>query len=40
MQQNNLVTGRDIVIVGQQAWDVEIGSNNKNLAVKIYQWMH
>ncbi len=37
MQQNNLVTGRDIVIVGQQAWDVEIGSNNKNLAVKYSQ---
>ncbi len=31
-QINNLITGRDIVVVGQQPWDVEIGSNCKNIA--------
>lgn len=30
--QNNTISGRDIVVVGQQAWDVEIGSNCKNIA--------
>lgn len=27
-----MITGRDIVVVGQQPWDVEIGSNCKNIA--------
>ena len=35
MQKNNLITGRDIVIVGQQPWDVEIGSNCKNIAEEL-----
>jgi glycosyltransferase involved in cell wall biosynthesis len=33
--QNSLITGRDIVIVGQQPWDIEIGSNCKNLAIEF-----
>jgi glycosyltransferase involved in cell wall biosynthesis len=32
---NNLVTGRDIIVVGQQAWDTDIGSNCKNLAIEF-----
>ena len=35
MQTNNVITGRDIVIVGQQPWDVEIGSNCKNIAEEL-----
>jgi teichuronic acid biosynthesis glycosyltransferase TuaH len=31
----NIITGRDIIIVGQQPWDVEIGSNCKNLALEF-----
>lgn len=27
-----MITGRDIVVVGQQPWDIEIGSNCKNIA--------
>ena len=27
--------GRDIVIVGQQAWDVDLGSNCKNIAIEF-----
>lgn len=30
-----MLTGKDIVIVGQQAWDVEIGSNCKNIALEL-----
>ncbi len=30
-----MIEGRDIVIVGQQPWDIEIGSNCKNLAVEF-----
>lgn len=30
-----MITGRDIVIVGQQPWDVEIGSNCKNIAIEF-----
>ncbi len=30
-----MIQGRDIVIVGQQPWDVEIGSNCKNLALEF-----
>lgn len=33
--KNDLITGRDIIVVGQQPWDVEIGSNNKNLAIEF-----
>jgi glycosyltransferase involved in cell wall biosynthesis len=29
------IKGRDIVIVGQQPWDVSIGSNCKNIAVEL-----
>nr|WP_121273063.1 glycosyltransferase [Pedobacter schmidteae] len=32
---NKEIKGRDIVIVGQQPWDVEIGSNCKNIAVEL-----
>jgi len=32
---NDLISGRDIIVVGQQPWDVEIGSNNKNLAIEF-----
>ena len=35
MKTNNLIKGRDIVIVGQQPWDVEIGSNCKNIATEL-----
>ena len=31
----DLVTNRDIVIVGQQPWDVEIGSNCKDIAIEL-----
>lgn len=30
-----MITGRDIIIVGQQPWDVEIGSNCKNIALEF-----
>src|ERR1700709_1526007 len=30
-----LINGRCIVIVGQQPWDVEIGSNCKNIAIEF-----
>jgi glycosyltransferase involved in cell wall biosynthesis len=33
--QPDLVQGRDIVITGQQPWDVGIGSNCKNIAVEF-----
>ncbi|MCW3123422.1 MAG: glycosyltransferase family 1 protein [Flavipsychrobacter sp.] len=32
---NDLVKGRDIVIVGQQPWDEPIGSNCKNIAIEF-----
>ncbi|MBN9299889.1 MAG: glycosyltransferase [Filimonas sp.] len=32
---NDSITDRDIIIVGQQPWDVEIGSNCKNIAVEM-----
>jgi len=35
MNPNTLITGRDIVVVGQQPWDVEIGSNCKNIALEF-----
>jgi glycosyltransferase involved in cell wall biosynthesis len=33
--ENNLISGRDIIVVGQQAWDTDIGSNCKNLAIEF-----
>ena len=32
---SDLVKDRDIIVVGQQPWDVEIGSNCKNLALEF-----
>jgi teichuronic acid biosynthesis glycosyltransferase TuaH len=32
---SDIIKNRDIVIVGQQPWDVEIGSNCKNLALEF-----
>lgn len=34
MQHNERIKGRDIVVVGQQPWDVSIGSNCKNIAIE------
>ncbi len=34
MQYNERIQGRDIVVVGQQPWDVAIGSNCKNIAIE------
>lgn len=33
-----MISGKDIVIVGQQAWDVEIGSNCKNIALELSKY--
>jgi len=33
--QQETIKGRDIVIVGQQPWDVSIGSNCKNIAIEL-----
>ena len=30
-----MIKNRDIIIVGQQPWDVEIGSNCKNIAIEF-----
>ena len=35
MIDNNFLNNCDIIMVGQQPWDVEIGSNNKNIAVQF-----
>ena len=35
MIDNNTLNNCDIIMVGQQPWDVEIGSNNKNIAVQF-----
>lgn len=35
MNEIDLIRNRDIVIVGQQPWDVEIGSNCKNIAIEF-----
>ncbi len=35
MNNANLVTNRDIIVVGQQPWDVEIGSNCKDIALQF-----
>lgn len=31
----DMITGADIIVTGQQPWDVEIGSNCKNIAVEF-----
>lgn len=33
-----MIKGRDIVIVGQQPWDIEIGSNCKNIAIEFSKY--
>lgn len=33
--EEEIISGRDIVIVGQQPWDVNIGSNCKNIAIEL-----
>jgi glycosyltransferase involved in cell wall biosynthesis len=33
--KDTLIEGRDIIVVGQQAWDTEIGSNCKNIAMEF-----
>ena len=33
--EEGLIKNRDFIIVGQQAWDVEIGSNCKNIALEL-----
>ena len=30
-----MIKGQDIIVVGIQAWDIEIGSNCKNIAVEF-----
>lgn len=35
MNPSNIIQNRDIIIVGQQPWDVEIGSNCKNIALEF-----
>ena len=35
MNNPNLVTNRDIIVVGQQPWDVAIGSNCKDIALQF-----
>jgi glycosyltransferase involved in cell wall biosynthesis len=35
MADNYTISNRDIIIVGQQPWDVEIGSNCKNIALEF-----
>lgn len=35
MENNDIITNRDIIIVGQQPWDTEIGSNCKDIALEL-----
>ncbi|MCJ8211827.1 glycosyltransferase [Mucilaginibacter sp. RS28] len=35
MEPQDMIKNRDIIIVGQQPWDIEIGSNCKNLAIEF-----
>ena len=35
MATDNAIKNRDIIVVGQQPWDVEIGSNCKNIALEF-----
>ena len=30
-----MIRGKDIIVVGIQAWDIEIGSNCKNIALEF-----
>ena len=30
-----MIKGKDIIVMGIQAWDIEIGSNCKNIAVEF-----
>lgn len=32
---NDIISNRDIIIVGQQPWDIELGSNCKNIALEF-----
>jgi glycosyltransferase involved in cell wall biosynthesis len=34
MKKSDFLSGRDIIIVGQQPWDTSIGSNCKNIAIE------
>ena len=38
MNNPNLVINRDIIVVGQQPWDVEIGSNCKDIALEFAKY--
>jgi teichuronic acid biosynthesis glycosyltransferase TuaH len=33
-----MIKGKDIVIIGIQAWDIEIGSNCKNIATEFAKY--
>lgn len=35
MNSHHVITNRDIIVVGQQPWDVEIGSNCKDIALQF-----
>lgn len=35
MSSTSIIQNKDIIIVGQQPWDVEIGSNCKNIALEL-----
>lgn len=35
MSDTDLIKNRDIVIVGQQPWDIDLGSNCKNIAIEF-----
>lgn len=38
MAVDHIIKNRDIVVVGQQPWDVEIGSNCKNIALEFSRY--
>ncbi len=38
MAINSVIKNRDIIVVGQQPWDVEIGSNCKNIALEFSRY--
>jgi len=35
LKNKNMIKGKDIIVVGIQAWDIEIGSNCKNIAAEF-----
>lgn len=35
MKENDLIKNRDIIMVGQQAWDMDLGGNCKNIALEF-----